>query len=124
MSCPECRDVARDYLLFKNAVYRFARTLAQLDAERLRVIKHNTPEGMPNLARVAEMIDKEAGYRPKDWCENEGSGPHALDPDPSQIRQLTPEPVDRNPMRQSGAYPSWRLIALTALVIVALSMVV
>jgi hypothetical protein len=124
MSCPECQDVVRDYLIFKNAVYRFARTLAQLDKERLRVIHVNTPKGMPNIARLAEMIDSEAGFRPQDSDVNEGSESHALDPDPSQIRQPTPEPVGQNPTRQSAAYPSWQLIAVTALVLILFSMIV
>lgn len=62
MPCPECLSVSEDFLIFRNAVYRFARTLGQLEAERLRVLNQNLPEGVPPIGSLAALIAKEAGY--------------------------------------------------------------
>lgn len=43
MSCPECSNVRREYLLFRKAVDRFAHILDQLEVERRRIADVHRP---------------------------------------------------------------------------------
>lgn len=60
MSCPDCENRFREYLIFRAAVVRFANYLDDMENERRRILEESRPEGAPPLVNVkAKLRDRE-----------------------------------------------------------------
>lgn len=60
MSCHDCDNRFREYLIFRSAVVRFANFLDDLEAERQRIIEESRPENAPPLMNIKAVLrDKE-----------------------------------------------------------------
>lgn len=51
MACPDCEHVRREYLVFRRAVDRFAKTLGQLEREQSRIADQHRPVGVNQFPR-------------------------------------------------------------------------
>jgi hypothetical protein len=56
MSCPECQDRFREYLIFRSSVARFAGHLEDMENERRRILEERRPEGAPPLIKVKATL--------------------------------------------------------------------
>ena len=56
MSCPECENRFREYLIFRAAVVRFANYLEDLENERRRILEESRPEDALPLASVEATL--------------------------------------------------------------------
>ena len=64
MSCPDCENRFREYLIFRAAVVRFANYLDDMENERRRILEESRPEGAPPLTNVKVMLrDKQPRIR-------------------------------------------------------------
>jgi hypothetical protein len=64
LSCPDCQNRFREYLIFRAAVVRFANYLEDMENERRRILEESRPEGAPPLANVKVTLrDKQPRIR-------------------------------------------------------------
>jgi hypothetical protein len=64
LSCPDCENRFREYLIFRAAVVRFANYLDDMENERRRILEESRPEGAPPLTNVKVMLrDKQPRIR-------------------------------------------------------------
>lgn len=56
MSCPECANRFREYLIFRSAVVRFANHLDDLENERRRILEENRSDEAPPLVKVKAKL--------------------------------------------------------------------
>jgi hypothetical protein len=56
LSCPECQNRFREYLIFRSAVVRFANYLDVMENERRRILEESRPDGLPPLPRVKAIL--------------------------------------------------------------------
>jgi len=68
MACPECEASRAQYLAMRRAVLSFAKTLDQLETERIRLANKDRPKDTPPIGSLSEAILKRAGL----LCEDAG----------------------------------------------------
>lgn len=80
MSCPDCANRFREYLIFRSAVVRFANFLDDLEAERLRIVEESRPAGAPPLPRVKAVLrDKDPTVACTEACVRPDLGRETID---------------------------------------------
>ena len=61
MSCSECEATREQFLEMRRAVLAFARTLNQLEQDRLARVDESRPAGAPSMRELATLIEADAG---------------------------------------------------------------
>jgi hypothetical protein len=56
LSCYDCENRFREYLIFRSAVARFANHLDDLENERRRILEDSRPEGAPPIVTVKATL--------------------------------------------------------------------
>lgn len=56
VSCPECQNRFREYLIFRASVARFVGFLDDLEIERQRILEEQRPEGAELLVRFKATL--------------------------------------------------------------------
>jgi len=61
MACPECEATRAQFLEMRRAVLSFAKTLDQLETERIRLANKYRPKDTSPIGSLSEAILKRAG---------------------------------------------------------------
>jgi len=66
MACPECEETRKQYLIMRRAVLGFARSLDQLETDRVRLANQDRLACFPPIGVLSEAALKEAGLLRED----------------------------------------------------------
>jgi hypothetical protein len=66
MACSECDATRAQYLAMRRAILGFARTLNQLEHERLVQVDEARPVGAPSMVELRALIERDAGLEQDD----------------------------------------------------------